>query len=326
MQKAIQSIHKAHEPHMVGDGLLVRNFFSYGDPGRNQLSPFLMLDYGSPVEFPPTNKLLGVGMHPHRGFETVTFVFQGGLDHRDTAGNRGTISAGDVQWMTAGSGVLHEELHSAEFRRSGGTLQMLQLWVNLPSRFKMTPPKYQTLLKADIPVATLGEGKANLRVIAGSLGELNGPAQTFTPLNLWELHVTPGGKVKLDVPDGYTTALLLMNGSFVFGQDLTDSMIESQSGTSVHAEERLNESTSVETNVARRTDTVSGETLVILTRQGTDFIIESATGAHIMVLNGQPIEEPVVGHGPFVMNTKQEIIEAFDDFQKGRLDAVSGGR
>jgi hypothetical protein len=289
MKKELRSKHQPHEPHMVGDGLPVRNFFSYGDLGKHELSPFLMLDYGSPSQFPPTDKLLGVGMHPHRGFETVTLVFQGGLSHRDTAGNAGDIGAGDVQWMTAGSGVLHEELHSASFRKTGGTLQMLQLWVNLPSDLKMTTPRYQSLSNAEIPVVK-AQGAA-IRVIAGSYGDVTGPAKTFTPINLWDVRLEAGGKLSLDVPENYTTALVELEGS----------------------------------STINGADSVHDEALVILDRKGTTFEIESKNGAHVIVLNGEPIAGPVVGHGPFVMNTEEQIVEAINDLRRGRFGAITAG-
>ncbi len=282
MKKNIVSVHRARAPHMVGDGLPVRNVFSYTDLGKRELSPFLMLDYGMPSQFKPTEEILGVGMHPHRGFETVTIAFQGRLQHRDTAGNHGEIGPGDVQWMTAGSGVLHEELHAPAFRTSGGTLQMLQLWVNLPAELKMTQPRYQTLENADIPVVELGT--ASVRVISGSLGETHGPAHTFTPINLWDVQLR-AGEVNLSVPKDYTTALFVMEGK-------------------------------VTVNGARE---VEDSTLVVLEREGTDVLVSASSDARFIVLNGQPIDEPVVGYGPFVMNTQEQIAEAMKDYSAGRF-------
>jgi redox-sensitive bicupin YhaK (pirin superfamily) len=282
MQKKVLSIHQAHAPHMVGDGLPVRNVFSYNDLGKSELSPFLLLDYGNPSQFPPTERSLGVGMHPHRGFETVTIAFQGRLSHRDTAGNQGEIGPGDVQWMTAGSGVLHEELHAPSFRKSGGTLQMLQLWVNLPAQHKMTSPQYQTILNEQIPV--LDQGNFRIRIIAGSIGDTKGPASTFTPINLWDIELKPGANLPLKVIDGYTTAIFIMEGTVV-----------------------VNEQEAHSAN------------LVVLERQGTDITLESEIAARIIVLNGRPINEPVVGYGPFVMNSQEQIAQAFEDFQHGRM-------
>ncbi len=282
MKKNIVSVHRARAPHMVGDGLPVRNVFSYTDLGKRELSPFLMLDYGMPSQFKPTEEILGVGMHPHRGFETVTIAFQGRLQHRDTAGNHGEIGPGDVQWMTAGSGVLHEELHAPAFRKSGGTLQMLQLWVNLPAELKMTQPRYQTLENADIPVLELGAAK--VRIISGSLGETRGPALTFTPINLWDVQLS-AGEVNLSVPADYTTALFVMEGK-----------------VTVHGAREVEDSS-----------------LVVLDREGTDILVSASADARFIVLNGQPIDEPVVGYGPFVMNTQEQIAEALKDYSAGRF-------
>ncbi len=283
MKKNIASVHKARAPHMVGDGLPVRNVFSYTDLGKRELSPFLMLDYGMPSQFPPTEEILGVGMHPHRGFETVTIAFQGRLQHRDTAGNHGEIGPGDVQWMTAGSGVLHEELHAPAFRKSGGTLQMLQLWVNLPAALKMSAPKYQTLESSQIPVVEVGES-AKVRVISGTFGDTKGPAETFTPINLWDVELNPG-EIPLTVKDGYTTAIFVMEGKVTINgvQEVGDS------------------------------------TLVVFKRDGAEILISASDDARLIVFNGEPINEPVVGYGPFVMNTQEEIAQAMKDFSGGRF-------
>lgn len=293
MLKNLLSIHKPHAPHMVGDGLPVCNFFSYADElGKGKLSPFLMLDYGIATDFPPTTAKLGVGMHPHRGFETVTLVFSGGLSHRDTAGNEGTISQGDVQWMTAGSGVLHEELHSEDFRKTGGRLQMIQLWVNLPAEHKMTQPKYQTLDRANIPLVNLTtDEQVVARVISGRLHEQTGPARTFTPVGLWDVEFKKAGaKVSLPFQEGHTAAILCMEGT-----------------VRVNAQHLLH-----------------AQTLALFERSGTEVSLESDNFAKILVLSGEPIPEPVVGYGPFVMNSKEQIVQALDDFQNGRFGAVTG--
>ncbi len=284
MQKRVLSIHKAHEPHMVGDGLPVRNIFSYTDLGRSELSPFLMLDYGSPVHFQPTNKVLGVGMHPHRGFETVTFVFQGQLSHRDTAGNHGEIGPGDVQWMTAGAGVLHEELHAPAFRKSGGMLQMAQLWVNLPAKHKMTRPNYQTLMKDQIPIVQKAESRASVRVVAGCFEDEKGPARTFTPMNLWDVLIEKNGSLAFSLPQEYTTALFVVAGAVT-----------------------INGRKAMETDLVR------------LGKDGSEIVVTTESASQILVLNGEPIEEPVVGYGPFVMNSQAEIAQAWSDFQNGTL-------
>jgi len=273
---------------MVGDGLPVRNLFSYNDLGKSQLSPFLMLDYGSPSEFPPTEKKLGVGMHPHRGFETVTLVLQGGLQHKDTAGNFGEIGPGDVQWMTAGKGVLHEELHSESFRKTGGTLQMVQLWVNLPADKKMTEPRYQTLHAADIPVIVGADGASKTRVISGKLGDVSGPAKTFTPVNLIDIEFTGKGRLSVVLPEGYTTALFVMEGAVT----------------------------------VNGTDTTDGISIMILERNGSKIEMAADGPARLLILNGKQIDEPVVGYGPFVMNSSEEIQQAMQDFSSGTFSTA----
>lgn len=282
MKKEIVSVHKARAPHMVGDGLPVRNVFSYTDLGKKELSPFLMLDYGMPSQFKPTEEILGVGMHPHRGFETVTIAFQGRLQHRDTAGNHGEIGPGDVQWMTAGSGVLHEELHAPSFRQSGGTLQMLQLWVNLPAELKMTAPRYQTIENQSIPVVNLSSAK--VRVISGTFEDVSGPALSFTPINLWDVQLSKG-VTALSLPADYTSAVFVMEGT-------------------------------VTVNGAQ---TVSDPTLVLLNSEGTDVELSVNESARVIILNGEPIDEPVVGYGPFVMNTQEQIVQALNDYSAGRF-------
>ena len=283
--KKVISTHQPNPPHMVGDGLPVRNMFSYRDLGKAELSPFLMLDYGSPSKFPPTQKKLGVGMHPHRGFETVTLVYQGGLQHRDTAGNFGEIGPGDVQWMTAGSGVLHEEMHSNGFRETGGTLEMIQLWVNLPAKEKLTAPAYQTLLASDIRTVKTADGKVTTRIVAGTMGDAKGPARTFTPVNLYDVQFSDASELTIEVPEGFTTAVFVMEGSVTIG-DTAD---------------------------------ISGMGLAVLERQGTELKLKTAGAARLLVMNGAPIDEPVVGYGPFVMNTHEEISQALKDFSSGRF-------
>jgi hypothetical protein len=209
--KKILTIYRKTSAHWVGDGFPVRTIFSYQDLST-RISPFLLLDYAGPAEFLPTDESRGVGEHPHRGFETVTIVYQGELEHRDSAGNQGRISSGDVQWMTAASGVVHEEKHAHEFARRGGTLEMVQLWVNLPAKYKMSPPGYQTLLNNQIPVVNLPDGGGFVRVIAGEFEGIKGPAHTFTPINVWELRLEVGHRLELSLPDRYTTALFVLRG------------------------------------------------------------------------------------------------------------------
>ena len=283
--RKVLDVHDAAPPHWVGDGFPVRSVFSYDGLGREALSPFLMLDWAAPRNFEPAARRRGVGVHPHRGFETVTIVYAGELEHRDSAGNGGRIGVGDVQWMTAASGILHEEFHSERFTREGGTMSMMQLWVNLPARHKMSDPRYQTILDATIPRVSLGEGAGTLRVIAGEYDGHKGPAQTFTPIEVWDLSLADGKTVTLATPEGHTTALVTMRGRGVINGE--------------HA--------AAPAQIAR------------LAREGGEFTIRAEGDLSALVLAGEPIAEPVVGYGPFVMNSEREIATAFADFQSGRF-------
>ncbi len=282
--KSVTGIYKPGSTHMVGDGFPVRNIF----PSQNlteEISPFLLLDYAGPASFPPTNQRLGVGEHPHRGFETVTIVYQGKVAHRDSAGNGGTIGPGDVQWMTAASGVVHEELHELAWAREGGTLQMIQLWVNLPKSLKMSAPRYQTLLNEDIPQANLGEQSGVLRVIAGEYEGLKGPAKTFTPVHLYDLKLVAGHRSELSLPVGYNTGFFVLSGGLV-----------------------LNGSQKV------------GEAeMALCDPQGTQVDLEATEETRLLVLSGEPILEPVARMGPFVMNTEEELVQAVNDYRAGRM-------
>jgi hypothetical protein len=286
--KKVVSIERKPSVHWVGDGFPVRTVFSFDSLGY-RISPFLLLDYAGPTQFGPSDKPRGVDEHPHRGFETVTIVYQGELEHRDSAGNHGKIGPGDVQWMTAGSGVVHEEKHSREFTRRGGTLEIVQLWVNLPSEFKMGPPAYQTILDRQIPSVDLPDSAGTVRVIAGEFGGAKGPAQTFTPINLWDLRLNAFSRTELILPRGFTAALFVLRGEVV----LTDS-------------ER-----------AREMD------LALLTREGERVRINARDDASLLVLNGAPIDEPVAAYGPFVMNRKTEITQAIEDYHSGCLGRLA---
>ena len=274
--------------HWVGDGFPVRSLFSYDRMGASNISPFLLLDYAGPSEFPPAQRPRGVGQHPHRGFETVTVVYSGELEHQDTSGAGGLIGEGDVQWMTAGAGIVHEEFHSQQFTEQGGLLKMVQLWVNLPASAKDTPAAYQTLLNKDIPRVSLEDDGGALRVIAGEYLEHKGPANTFTPINVWDLKLEPGARVNLPVPKGHTTLVAVLNGSV-----------------------QIND-----------TDVLREAELANLDREGQEIVLESNNDARLLVLSGEPIDEPVVGYGPFVMNTEGEIKQAMLDFQSGKFGAL----
>jgi redox-sensitive bicupin YhaK (pirin superfamily) len=284
--KDLVRIHKSSSVHWVGNGFPVRSVFSYNEDAR-ELSPFLLLDYAAPHQFSPGNEKRGVGGHPHKVFETVTVAYQGELEHRDSSGGGGKIGAGDVQWMTAGNGIVHEEFHSQDFTRKGGILQMVQLWVNLQAKDKTAKPGYQTLLKAQIPTVPLQDA-GSVRVIAGEYAGTKGPAKTFTRINVWDVTLVGGKAAALSLPDGDTTAFLVLTG-----------------------EVRVNGQKS-----AKEGD------LVVLSRNGERIEIEAATDATLLLMSGEPIDEPVVGHGPFVMNTRAEIQEAFEDYQLGRMGEI----
>jgi redox-sensitive bicupin YhaK (pirin superfamily) len=283
--REVLAVHDAAPPHWVGDGFPVRSVFSYDGLGREALSPFLMLDYAAPRHFDPAPRRRGVGVHPHRGFETVTIVYAGELEHRDSAGNGGRIGPGDVQWMTAASGILHEEFHSERFTREGGLMSMMQLWVNLPARHKMAQPRYQTLVDTSIPRVALPGDAGTIRVIAGEYGGKRGPAETFTPIEVWDLRIPDGKSVSLATPEGHTTAIVPMQGRALIN----------------------GKSTAAPAQLAR------------LAREGGEFTVAAQGELSALVLAGEPIGEPVVGYGPFVMNSEREIAAAFADFQSGRF-------
>jgi quercetin 2,3-dioxygenase len=282
--KKLQRIHQSSERHWVGNGFPVRSVFDYNGLGR-ELSPFLLLDYAAPYPFPPGRERRGVGAHPHKGFETVTVAYQGDLEHRDSSGGGGRIGAGDVQWMTAGKGIVHEEFHSGEFTQRGGTLQMVQLWVNLRAKDKLAPPGYQTLLKGQIPNVALPQNAGMVRVIAGDYAGHEGPAKTFTPINLWDVNLRRGGTVELMLPDGHTTALLVLSGKVMLDGER---------------------------------EGVEGD-LAIFSRAGHGVALKASADAKLLVMGGEPIAEPIVGQGPFVMNSRAEIQQAFEDYQLGRM-------
>jgi redox-sensitive bicupin YhaK (pirin superfamily) len=282
--KKVLGVHESGSTHWVGDGFHVRNMFpSNGVEG--EINPFLMLDYAGPTKIQPGQRPRGVGEHPHRGFETVTIAYQGAVEHRDSAGHSGTIHPGDVQWMTAASGVVHEEMHEREFARHGGTFEMVQLWVNLPRAHKMSKPRYQGLLKEQIPVVQLGEG-ASARVIAGELNGVKGPAQTFTPVNVFDVRLKAGGLAQLSLPDGHNAGIVLLRGT-------------------------------VQVNT---TQIVEGEAkLALLSAEGEAVRLYAKQDSILLVLSGEPIDEPVASYGPFVMNTRDEIRQAVSDYNAGKM-------
>ena len=284
MNKAVLGVSPAPKGHWVGDGFPVRSLFSYDQLG-GRISPFLLLDYAGPAPFAPAAQPRGVGEHPHRGFETVTIVYQGEVAHRDSAGNSGVIGPGDVQWMTAAAGILHDEFHSPAFTRRGGTLEMAQLWVNLPAEHKMSPPRYQSILNAHIPQVALPSGAGSLRVIAGNYAGRRGPAATFTELNVWDVRLSAGRNLTLSVPENHGAAIAVLRGA-------------------------------ITVNGSREAG--DGE-LILLDRSGSEIAVAAAADSMLLVLSGLAIDEPIAGYGPFVMNTRQELETAVNDFRLGKF-------
>ncbi|TAE46928.1 MAG: pirin family protein [Bacteroidetes bacterium] len=271
------------QPAQVGDGFMIRR--ALPNQGLGQLGPFLVLDYAGPTYFAPSGKARGVDQHPHRGFETVSIVYQGELEHRDSQGNKGSLGPGDVQWMTAASGVVHEEKHSQAFTQSGGTLEMIQLWVNLPAVHKMSAPGYQEITDAQIPALAVAEGRGSLRLIAGEYEGQKGPARTFTPISLFDLKLDAGATFRLRLPATYHTGLFVLHGEAVFQRDTV----------------------------------VTDAQLAVFDTEGAEVLIEAQTDTRILVLGGEPIAEPVMSYGPFVMNTQEEIRQAYADYRSGKM-------
>jgi redox-sensitive bicupin YhaK (pirin superfamily) len=285
MKKIVGVIENSNQ-HWVGDGFPVRTLFSYDSLGQ-QISPFLLFDYAGPTHFEPSAKPRGVGQHPHRGFETVTIVYEGEVAHKDSTGKGGIIGPGDVQWMTAASGILHEEFHSPAFSKSGGNFRVVQLWVNLPAKDKMAVPGYQAILDADIPTVTT-QG-ARVRVIAGDFNGTRGPAKSFTAINLWDVRLEKDASLLLDLPEGHNAALAILSGT-----------------VTVNGEANARDAQ-----------------IVLLDPAGTQVQVKAGKDAVLLVLTGQPIREPIAGYGPFVMNTEAEIRQAITDFNSGRFGQIA---
>lgn len=286
--KQVAFIQSQDTGHWVGDGFPVRSIFSYHERAA-ELSPFLLLDYAGPATFAPTTARRGVGEHPHRGFETVTIVYSGEVEHRDSTGAGGIIGPGDVQWMTAAGGIVHEEFHAPAFAREGGLFEVIQLWVNLPARHKMDAPGYQPITTAEIPRVELADGAGAVRVIAGSFDGVTGPARTFTPINLWDVRLSAGARVEFHVPEGHTAGLFVLRGRIRLGSG----------------------------------EAVTDAHIAVLERAGSRIVIEAEQDTTLLLLGGEPIDEPVVGYGPFVMNTQQEIRQAIADYQSGRMGRIA---
>ncbi|MDO5637307.1 MAG: pirin family protein [Myroides sp.] len=280
--RTIEKIVRPGTPHFVGDGFRVHNYIP-GTSSMERMDPFIMMDYNPKYNFPPSEIPKGVGVHPHKGFETVTIAYKGRIEHGDSSGGGGVIGEGDVQWMTAGNGVLHKEFHETEWSKQGGEFQMVQLWVNLSAENKKSNPKYQAILNTDIPQVTTDDGKTTVSVIAGEYGGQAGVASTFSPIHLLNVKLNQSGGV-FSFPSNYTTSLVVIEGAI----------------------------------------TVNGESVpqdhfVLFRNDGEQFEIASDSQATVLVLSGEPIGEPIAAHGPFVMNTRAELIEAFNEFNEGKF-------
>ncbi len=287
-KRSVEAVLAPPATHMVGDGFRVSNFFPQGyNMPQQRLSPFFLLDYNSPMDFSPREHPRGVGVHPHRGFETVTFAFKGRVAHHDSAGHSGVIGEGDVQWMTAGSGVLHKEYHEREFSRSGGAFHMAQLWVNLPAKHKMEAPRYQAITRDAMTHVDLSDGKSEARVIAGELFGAKGPAKTWSPIIAAVVRIAPGGEADFVLPSGFNSAILLVEGTAIVNE--SDAPVDH---------------------------------LVVLRNDGEEVHAASIDGATLLVLSGEPLNEPIAAYGPFLMNTYDEIKQAFADVAAGKFGVL----
>ena len=282
--KTIEKIVSPGTPHFVGDGFRVHNFIP-GTSSMERMDPFIMMDYNSPYVFPPSEIPKGVDVHPHKGFETVTIAYKGRVEHADSAGGGGVIGEGDVQWMTAGNGILHKEFHETEWSKSGGLFHMMQLWVNLPAKYKTTSPKYQAIKNADIPKIPIADSKGEVSVIAGEYNGVKGVASTFSPINMYNVKLQKGAKTTFSFLKHYTTILVTLEGSI-----------------------RVNEREEIAT-----------DHFVLFKNDGEKFTMEATSDALILVLSGEPIAEPIAAYGPFVMNTRAELVQAFQDFEQGKF-------
>ena len=284
--KTVELVASPRPPHFVGDGFRVHNFIPSGfRMDMHRMDPFILMDYNSTYHFPPSDEPKGVGVHPHRGFETVTLAYKGKVAHHDSSGGGGTIGEGDVQWMTAASGVLHKEYHEAEWSKTGGDFQMVQLWVNLPAKDKMGPPKYQAIKSTDMGRYELEDGAGHIEVIAGAYKETKGPASTFTPIHMMNAKLAKGGKADFQFPANYSTVVLVLEGSITING----------------------------------TEAVATDHLALMADEGERFEVQAQEDAVALILSGEPINEPIAAQGPFVMNTQEELMQAFDDFKNGEF-------
>jgi len=288
MKKAIERIYnRPARPGMVGDGFRVFNYFPSGGISQQRVSPFLMMDFNAEYDFGASNHIRGVDVHPHKGFETVTIAYKGSVAHHDSSGNSGIINPGDVQWMTAGAGVLHKEYHEQEFSKRGGPFEMVQLWVNLPAKDKLTAPKYQAITSDEMAKVTLPDNAGVVNVIAGSFGDNQGPASTFTPVNMFDIKLNKGGELSTKIPALHNTVILVVEG-----------------------------------NIEVNGEAAGLHSLVLFKNDGEEINITATEKSVLLLLSGEPINEPIAQYGPFVMNTNRELQEAFEEFNSGKFGTL----
>jgi hypothetical protein len=289
MKKEIDRIiAKPSQPGMVGDGFRVYNYIPGANISQQRISPFLLLDFNAEFDFGPSNHIRGVGVHPHKGFETVTIAYKGSVAHNDSSGSSGVINPGDVQWMTAGSGILHKEYHEQEFSKKGGPFEMVQLWVNLPKKDKLTPAHYQAITKEQMIKVELPDDKGIVNVIAGTFNGIKGSAQTYSPVNLFDIKLKKGGEVITSLPSEYNTAILLINGKAEVNGEIANE-----------------------------------HSFVLFKNSGEEITIKAVEDSVLLVLSGEPLNEPIASYGPFVMNTQQEIMESIEEFQSGKFGVLN---
>ena len=285
LTRSIELIFAGPPTHWVGSGFQVSNYFPSGKNLLERFTPFILLDYNAPKEFPPSNTPRGVGPHPHRGFETVTFAFAGAVEHHDNQGNHGIIYPGDVQWMTAASGIMHKEYHEKEFGKKGGLFHMIQLWVNLPQKDKMAEPRYQAITKEQMGRVTLSDEMGKVTIVAGSYDGVKGPAKTFTPMNLYTIDLEKGGTITLNEPGNFNLGMLILDGEV---------KVNGENGK-------------------------SKDFVLFRNEEGLVTIETADQNAKLFVLSGEPIDEPIAAGGPFVMNTREELRQASEDFRSGKF-------
>jgi quercetin 2,3-dioxygenase len=282
--RGVETVCSPANTHMVGNGFRVMNFYPNGKGFEERMSPFFLLDFNAETHFPPSDIARGVGVHPHRGIETVTFAYKGSVAHHDSAGNSGVINPGDIQWMTAGGGVLHKEYHEKNFDRQGGTLEMVQLWINLPRQHKMVPARYQSILHAKKPVIKLPAGKGTIHVVAGEFQGTKGLAQAFSPVHIYDIHLETGAETTFSLPQNFNSGILVVDGD-------------------------------IEVNGSR----VKENHYCQLKNEPGDIVIKCTRKCILLVLSGEPLNEPYVSYGPFVMNTEEEIRQAIEDYNAGKF-------